>query len=114
MRLCSTWSMEGDCLVQHSVCLGDGAEHSAGIAYSKYSGGDVPCYDASSADYGAVADGDSPKDGCRASYPDVVADGDGATALVVGVALLGEEGVVWGVDADVRADEGASADVDLP
>ena len=114
MRFCSTWSMAGDCLVQLSVCLGDGAEHSAGVAYGKYSGGDVPCHDAPSADHGAVADGDSPKDGYRASYPDVVADGDGATALVVGVALLGKEGVVWGVDADVGADEGASADVDLP
>ena len=106
--------MAGDCLVQHSVCLGDGAEHSAGIAYGKYSGGDVPCYDASSADYGAVADGDSPKDCHRTAYPDVVADGDGAAALVVGVAFFGEEGMVRGVDTDVGADEGASADVDLP
>ena len=92
MRLCSTWSVANDCLVQHSVCLGDGAEHPAGVAYGKYSGGDVPCYDASSADHGAVADSDSPKDGYRAAYPDVVADGDGATALVVGVALLGKGG----------------------
>lgn len=75
-------------------------------------GRDVVRDDAPGPDHRVVADRHALHHDRVASDPDVVADGNGQRTHDARVALVGQQGVVDGVDADVRPDEDVVADGD--
>lgn len=99
--------------LQHSfypVLFGNGPQNAAGISCGDDSGGYIARDDASGPDHRSVADRDTLRDGDIAADPDIVPDPHGQRAHDTLVALVGQQGVVDGVDADVGADVDMVAD----